>query len=1228
MADISSSEILIMMKQIITKYDILSSSQIDSYDYFINYLLKNTIMMHNPIIIRSDNDYDVASNTYGLEIHIHFENIRLKYPTIHENDGSFKLLFPHFARLRNACYACHVIADMRIEYVIRTGLSMEHVERKTNTFTNLTLCDMLPVMIQSNACHLKTTMGMSSTDMYSTMLPKNSECSYDVGGYFIINGMEKVVIGQERQSENVIFCKNMLKKNIKMGWIVEVRSVANFNFISTKQTSLHLVTKKHDNREVGEIWVQFPRMRSIMPLFVIFRALGLNSDKEICNYILYFCNQNDKSWLLDLLYPSIHGSRKWRTHEDALLHMTSYVTMSTVMSAKYQKDVVDLKKKFLSQTVLVEDLLPHCTGPIQKLYMLGQMTSVLLHTAHKKMPVTERDSYEKKRIDLVGHSMNNLLRSYMKKLVDRLRRMCLKEMNNDKWKHNGKYDAIINEINIHKCLNMFCLGDGFRRSFGSGDFSIKAGTQSKVGAAHIYNRLNPLSSVTYVKRLTSSSASEKNNNRLIEPRKFHMSSYGYICPYETPEGEQIGMVKNLSALAYITIPVQMDQIYKRIVQLVTPIEEIYSPVIIAGKIRVTLNGSIVGICIDKHPLEVYRTLKHYKCTSIINIYTSIVLDVANLEIRVCCEHGRVTRPLFRVSVCGRRLLVSRQHLQMAAEGKIMWQDLLSNIHGEGNAVVEYVDADEQNFARIANSVEEFYEKCGSEIYTYCEIHSSFILGVTAACIPFANHNQSPRITYQSAQSKQALAPLTIEHYERMDKTTLALEYPSCPLVDTTIYDIIGMNQLPAGATVTVAIGSFTGFNQEDSIMCNKDAIDRGLFQTTKYSTEKNETKKKINGGGGGGSREEYYCKPDPLLTQDLHTSNYDKLDKTGFMFRNEIVNNRDVIIGKVCVNPPPPPAASAAAAAAAAAAAVHYKYTDMSVTYKTNDHDVSFLDKNTMKQNVDGYPMAKVRLRTVRKPVIGDKFSSRHGQKGTIGILYSQKDMPYSAVNGKVPDIIINPHAIPSRMTIGHIKETQLGIILGSLGFFADGTCFSNEFSVAWMQDMMMKLGYETGGNHLFYDPKTGKQMEMTLFMGPIFYQRLKHMVHDKCRARANGINVLLTRQPTDGIKRSGGLRLGEMERDCLIAHGLSHSMHERFYICADKYEHYVCMSCGFTAVYNDAEKIYKCVMCDQKTASFSRVNLPYAAKLFLQELNAINVSTRLITSKATQEIKNKKNYA
>ena len=810
------------------------------------------------------------------------------------------------------------------------------------------------------------------------------------------------------------------------------------------------------------------------------------------------------------------------------------------------------------------------------------MTNQLLQCSFGWKKVDDRDNYKNKRLDLTGALLNNLFRNYFNKVVKDMQKQVVREINNGSWRSMGRYKDIINPTNVYKIIKSTTIENGLKRALATGDFGIKNPHSTKVGVAQVLNRLTYISTLSHLRRVNTPI---DKSGKLIPPRKLHNSQWGYICPAESPEGAPIGVVKNLSYMSHVTIKSSRDPLYDLIKDHLVPLQigtyELYF-----DKVKVFINGAWVGIATDANKL--YLLIKDKKYRGCINIYTSIIFNYRYKEIRICNDAGRLTRPLLRVK--DGKLLLTNAMVNKIKTGELSWTDLLCTKKLK-ESVIEYIDAEEQNIALIAMTSKDLKS---NKHYTHCEIHPSTIFGILASCIPFPEHNQSPRNTYQCAMGKQAMGLYATNFSGRMDKTSYILTYGARPLVDTRIVNLIRLNDIPSGTMVIVAIASFTGYNQEDSIIFNQEFVDRGGFSLTLYKTEKDEDKKTYGD-------EEIRCRPDPIKTKGMNFANYDKLNHAGIIPENTHLENKDVIIGKVV-----PIKGNRNDHTKI------IKYSDQSKVFRT--HEECYIDKNYVDRNGDGYTFCKVRTRTYRRPEIGDKFSSRHGQKGTIGIILPPEDMPFSD-SGIRPDIIINPHAIPSRMTIGQLKETLLGKILSILGLFGDGTSF-NQLPIDFISKQLLKNGFERHGNEVLMNGMTGEQIQSSIFMGPAFYQRLKHMVNDKAHSRSIGPMVVLTRQPAEGRSRDGGLRFGEMERDCMAAHGATHFTQERLYGVSDKYELFACRKCGMFAIFNNAQHLHLCKTCGNRV-SFALIQIPYACKLLFQELTTMNIAPRIITDKA-----------
>ena len=1149
--------------------------QVESYNLFVNHQILQTIDMFNPVHIVSEQDYDAESGTTSLEVDINFENFRIYRPQIQENNGATKLMFPQEARLRNFTYSSSMTVDVHIKYLVRNGANLENSQVFHKNIPDIHI-GKLPIMLKSSICVLNQYRHVSHLN--------TGECKFDAGGYFIINGSEKTVLGQERSAENRVYCFNISKNSTKYTWQAEIKSIPDFKCISPKQVNMMVSSK---NTGFGfPISVQLPRVKTPIPIFVLFRALGVQSDRRICEMILLNIEHENHHDMLEFLQASVRDAADFQDQESCIAHITSHVMYTPF---NMDRESGHKKKRAFARDILDNDMFPHCDTKERKLFFLGYMTNKLIRVSLGHIEGDDRDAYTNKRIDLCGVLLNNLFRNYFNKVVKDMEKQVIREINTGSWKSTDDVQNIINQTNIYKIIKSTTIENGLKRALSTGDFGVKHMNSNKAGVAQVLNRLTYVSSLSHARRI---STPIDKSGKLVAPRKLHGTSWGFLCPAETPEGASVGIVKNLSYLAHVTVSTfsaPLREYLHSLPELITPLDEL-EPSDVFNKTKVFVNGCWIGV--SERASELYAILKSNKHTGVINIYTSIVFNYKVNEIRVCNDGGRVTRPLLRV--VDNKLLLTDEHISKLRSKEHTWDDLLTNTRSS-NAIIEYVDPDEQQNIMVAMRPTELGKQTDNGMmynYTHCEIHPSTIFGILGSCIPFPEHNQSPRNTYQCAMGKQAMGVYVTNYQERMDKTAYVLNYPTRPLVDTRVMNIIELMKIPSGTNVVVAIMSHTGYNQEDSLLFNKGSVDRGLFQATIYHTEKDEDKQKVNG------EEEIRCKPDTTKTKGLKFANYNKINASGLVDENTLIDNRDIIISKVTPikenrNDP----------------TKVVKYEDQSRVYRTNED--TYVDRNYLDRNGEGYTFAKVRLRAQRQPIFGDKFSSRHGQKGTIGNIIPEKDMPFTK-SGIRPDIIINPHAIPSRMTIGQLKETLLGKVLVELGLLGDGTSFG-DLDVPSICKELQSLGYESNGNDILYNALTGEQIDASVFIGPVFYQRLKHMVADKQHSRSIGPMVNLTRQPAEGRSRDGGLRFGEMERDCMCSHGASRFTKERMYDVSDKYSVHVCKKCGMIASYNDASHIHLCKNCKNRS-DFSYVEIPYACKLLFQELMTMNVAPRLIT--------------
>ena len=610
------------------------------------------------------------------------------------------------------------------------------------------------------------------------------------------------------------------------------------------------------------------------------------------------------------------------------------------------------------------------------------------------------------------------------------------------------------------------------------------------------------------------------------------------------------MVKNFALMAKVTLGVS-DHTLEELINILRKLKcDMFDLTVndedFTEKTKIMINGNWVAF--TSSAAKLVTILKQSRQKKIIPDEVSIVRDIVQNEIKIYTDSGRCMRPLFTVEN-------NKLKMKESDVSKKMNFDTLME-----QGFIEYLDVEEEESTLIAMDIS--YLKNSHMQYTHCEIHPSMLFGVAGSVIPFPNFNQATKNTLQSAMSKQAMSMNSLNNQIRMETLCHLLYYPQRPLVTTKSTKYISVFQLPTGANPVVAMACFTGYNQEDSIIINQSAIERGFYRSAFYRTYKSE-----ENVTSANSTKSTICKPDSKDVEIFQEAVY-KLDTDGIIPPGVTIEDEEVLVGRVLT-----PSDNKEKTTME----TRGKFKDASLRSRRAEKGV--VDLVIVSENSTGNKFAKVRIRSVRIPQIGDKFASRHGQKGTCGMTYRQEDLPFS-MEGIMPDMIVNPHCIPSRMTIGHCFECLIGKLTAIKGRFSEDATPFRRFHVEEKADELHAAGYQRFGNEVMFNPYSGKQLGNLLFIGPIYYQRLRHLVDDKMYARARGPVVALTRQPTHGRSRAGGLRFGEMERDCIISHGISEFLRERLFIVSDKFRIHVCSRCGLMAVANIAKSIYECTFC------------------------------------------------
>lgn len=1132
------------------KYSLVRQ-QLDSFDEFIANSIQTIVDETPETILQSESRH---KNEMPTKFSLNIGQVYLSKPTHWEENGAPVSVTPNEARLRDLTYSAALYAD------ITKTVQRQNEEPLVERHKQMTLCK-IPIMVKSKCCVLN---GLSELDLF-----KMNECPLDSGGYFIVNGSEKVIIAQERLASNTVFVFAM--KDGKYAYKCEIRSRIENSQRPTSTLTLNLTVRSKSG--LGQlVMATLPYIKQEIPVMIVFRALGFVADRDILERIVYDFDDHE---MMEMLKPSLEEAFVVQDQDVALNFIANRSTLSG-MSKERRIDHV--------RNILQKELLPHVGisdfCETRKSYFLGYMVHRLLEGALGRRQLDDRDNYGNKRLDLAGPLLASLFKAQFKHFTRHMKAIAQKSIDRNK------------DFSVSTVVNSKIITDALKYSLATGNWGDqKQAYQARSGVSQVLNRLTYASTLSHLRRVN---APVGRDGKLAVPRQLHNTLWGTICPAETPEGEAVGLVKNMALMSNISIGTRATPVLEFLEEWCMENLEEVAPSTIQNATKIFVNGSWVGI--HQKPEELMSALKtSRRKADTISSEVSMIRDFSKREIRINTDAGRISRPLLIVK--NNNLLVKKQHIDSLKEhnNNFGWEQLVAN------GVVEYIDTLEVEGAMIAMTPEDLRqdkENVYCSTYTHCEIHPSMILGVCASIIPFPDHNQSPRNTYQSAMGKQALGLYTTNYQVRMDTLAHVLWYPQRPLVASRSADYLRYQELPSGINSVVAIASYTGYNQEDSVILKKSALERGFFRSSYYRTYTSVAT--INADGTS----EMLEKPSHDNCHGMKNGAcYDKLDDhDGIIPAGTPVSGNDVIIGKTI--------SVSEIKEGSSGEPKRFTKRDASTTLKSNEGGI--VDKVMVSMNADGHKFCKVKIRSQRIPQMGDKFASRHGQKGTCGIVYEETDMLFAA-NGITPDIVINPHAIPSRMTIGHLIECLQGKVSALSGEFGDGTPFNENATIESISEILKTYNYQLHGSEVLYNGHTGQKMEAQIFMGPTYYQRLKHMVDDKMHARSRGRVQVLVRQPMEGRAKDGGLRFGEMERDCQIAHGAASFLKERLMDVSDAYRAFVCNTCGLFAIANLATNKYECRRCKNGDTQISQVNLPYAAKLLFQELMSMNITPRLM---------------
>mmetsp|Transcript_21441 Transcript_21441/g.31878 ORF Transcript_21441/g.31878 Transcript_21441/m.31878 type:complete len:1168 (-) Transcript_21441:155-3658(-) len=1137
----------------------LCKQQLDSFDDFVNNTMRDVLFESRPIELFPEPDMaDEEGDSKRIKHTVRFTDLFLGLPLIKEPDGGEGKMWPNLARLRGMTYSAKLCVD--IEHTVHsldemTGNVDQEIEKKTLERHPL---GKVPIMLRSHYCLLRAKRNKQLNEV--------GECEYDEGGYFIINGSEKVIVAQERMASNQVYIFSGKEQR------AEIRSLEENSSRPPQTVFVRLVKPPRNSNIIGEVLkAEIPYIHEQFPVMILFRALDVVSDKRILQYICY--NMNDRQ-MLEMLKPSLEEASAIDSQDlalDWLGRRSAPLGCTREKRISFAKDV--LQRQFLPHVGVAQ------FQENEKAFFLGYMINRLLCTAMGRRDYDDRDHYANKRLDLAGPLLGNLFRQLFEKVLKDARTYLERKVSGSR--RDNFEDLLIQAVDGKT------IESGLKYSLATGNWQAgRRGQAKKTGVSQVLQRLTFASMLSHLRRLNSPIGRD---GKLAAPRQLHNTHWGMVCPAETPEGQAVGLVKNLTLMAYVTTSNIENNIIDRLIQ------DSHSEVVdlndiefeqVPGYTKIFYNGTWLGVVRNAYDLA--DKLKRIRRGQQ-QLDWSIVWDIRDRELRIHTDPGRCCRPLLIVGE-GNKLKLKQSHLAKLRErGEYNWKSL------QVDGVIEYLDTEEEETTSIAMTLEDLKLGLDRDVeYTHSEIHPSMILGVCASIIPFPDHNQSPRNTYQSAMGKQAMGMYITNFQLRMDTLAHVLQYPQKPLVCTIPSKYMHFSDLPAGQNVVVAIASYTGYNQEDSLIMNQSSIDRGLFRSAFYRSYKDKESKESL------SMAETFEKPDRTSCTGMRNSNYEKLEDDGLIAPGERVYGGDIIIGKTTPLPAMDDIMSGRLR----------RSTKRDSSTCLRPSETGIVDQVILTTNEEGYRYTKVRVRSLRIPQIGDKFSSRHGQKGTIGITYRQEDLPFT-VEGIVPDIVMNPHAVPSRMTIGQLFEALMGKVSAMTGEEGDATPFT-DVTAQEVSDKLHACGYQKRGAEVMYNGFTGRMLDSMIFLCPTYYQRLKHMVDDKIHSRSRGQVQILTRQPLEGRARGGGGRFGEMERDCMISHGAAQFLRERLFLHSDEYRVHICEVCGLICAADLEKKRYHCQGCKNST-QISQVYMPYACKLLFQELMAMAITPRLI---------------
>lgn len=1128
----------------------------------------------------------------SINVAVVFTDVKISPPvTLNHVTRKEIPIMPRAALARDKIYSgpLHISCEIKATAYLKSGGTIERVDHIKDF-----RIAKIPIIKGSIMCN---TYGKTKE-----ALMQLGEDPSDPGGYFIakheyaIDCTESTTFNQEK----IYINEGYGKSRVRADYISKPGD-------SWQNSDMIILIYNIDDSFTVEI-SRDKLMEVKIPFYLLFRAMGWCNDKDILDWIVYDYDSEANKSVLNSIVAAMnakYGTESYRDRYDQFDALKAIIDMIPEDYYRYldlknhpenyhnaYNDVLNLIDKYFLPHIGVTADARH-----NKLKFLALLIRKVLMVYHGHIPQTDRDSYRIKRIHAAG---DNYAKAF-KQLFNQTVAMPIK-------KRIGRVFSRepFGQVNLASVVKDAIYVDEFERvvvqtiiSGNKSNIKIKTRMVTNRLMAQQLHRKNGLNMWATMRQISSTSAdSAKQSERAAEMRRVHMSSLGYICvSHSPPEGEKVGINKQMAIYASIAPASSSEVLKKQVLSDIIP-EHKPTPLEIYRKnlSRVYVNGHLLGYTDDS--ISLVRRYRLMRRRLEINPYTTIYWDNTQNEVQFFVDIGRMIRPLMIVYNTQRDADYFNKATSDFKQGlAITSQDILDLYCKKKNIYdlireqkVEFISPEEQQNCYIAASYRQLQDDSTNDLreYTHCDIPQA-ILGITALTAAFGNHNQAPRVTFQTSQAKQTCGYYAGNWPFRIDKETFLQYISETPLIRTLVNKYVH----PNGNNCMVAIACYTGSNQEDSTIINRASVERGLFCGSKFNYEKVELEPKETIGN-----------PDVTKTEGIKAANYGKLVE-GIIQPGAIIKQGDVLIGKYLTVPKGTTGKMA--------------YIDRSIVYK--DSEDAIVQSVIIDKNEEGLRFVKIGYRKSRNMTVGDKMSSRAGQKGICSLLMNEADMP-TTINGIKPDIIFNPHGMPSRMTCSQLIESLIGNVCAIKGTHYDGTIFKS-VDIETYANQLEAYGFHKYGYERMINGMTGEYIDTLVFFGPTFYQRLQKFVADAEYSVRNAMTDAVTRQPTDGQGSQGGLRIGEMERDVLCGHGVSRFLREKFFNHSDGFTDYVCR-CGKPAIVNNREKVYKCKHC-KDNADITAISTSWTSKLFIQEMQACGVGIRRIPKPFNFEIQDTK---